>query len=587
MWSSSLVIALACEPKSSPESEQGEAASTPASDDATKRCYVPGLNNADGALASAPSTAVALAAGVGVYEACKLALPPTYTRFFESIKKGEADKDVLGQADEQRQALEEKVCPGAFEAFKKIGESPMAQRRRLLWDLCKLGEAGLVESPAQLSPHATLMPYAMHAMMRDHGLEPEPAARLGRALVHLEREALRPFAVAAGQQLPKSTRADPVAGALPQVELNLQGTTVWGRGWAYPEAAPAGGDVAGAAPRTRIVPDPTLANTLEALPKGYAGERAGDDPAQAAAVLFIADARLPAWRLASAVSTAKAAGFESAWLAVETPDGHGMLPLAAPPDPEAEDGRSVELTLRAEGMQLTARDPQSGDGALDEPTFDRSYPPTDSALELSDLSRWPTAPVSADLDALDQQLQSLERGQVTVAPELTVEALALGLELMRGPQCKSRSDTKCRFANTRLALSERGAAPAGGMASTSVPGEAPAKIPAGGGEVVAGATVVMGSMSKDIIRRVVRTHMPEIRSCYETRLQLNPKLAGKVTLSFVIGTQGTVQSVKVQSSTLPDEVVGQCLTKAVKRWKFPRPDGGIVKVNYPFVFRAN
>ena len=40
----------------------------------------------------------------------------------------------------------------------------------------------------------------------------------------------------------------------------------------------------------------------------------------------------------------------------------------------------------------------------------------------------------------------------------------------------------------------------------------------------------------------------------------------------------------VSSTTLSDKNVGNCVAKAVKRWKFPKPrGGGNVVVTYPFV----
>ena len=49
---------------------------------------------------------------------------------------------------------------------------------------------------------------------------------------------------------------------------------------------------------------------------------------------------------------------------------------------------------------------------------------------------------------------------------------------------------------------------------------------------------------------------------------------------------GAVVKVIIVESTLKDEDVEACLEKAIMRWKFPAPaGGGIVEVNYPFVFQ--
>ncbi|MBZ5709179.1 AgmX/PglI C-terminal domain-containing protein [Nannocystis pusilla] len=93
-----------------------------------------------------------------------------------------------------------------------------------------------------------------------------------------------------------------------------------------------------------------------------------------------------------------------------------------------------------------------------------------------------------------------------------------------------------------------------------------------------------GSLDKDLIRRVVRAHIPEIRACYNEGLARKPELAGKLTVDFMIGTDGHVSSSEVQGSTLADATVEGCIEATVMNWLFPKPDGGVVKVSYPFAF---
>ncbi|MCB9756390.1 MAG: AgmX/PglI C-terminal domain-containing protein [Myxococcales bacterium] len=95
---------------------------------------------------------------------------------------------------------------------------------------------------------------------------------------------------------------------------------------------------------------------------------------------------------------------------------------------------------------------------------------------------------------------------------------------------------------------------------------------------------VNGALDKDIIRRIVRAHINEVRHCYNAGLTKNPSLQGRVAINFVITGTGTVGSSVVQETTLKDASVGNCVAKAVKRWKFPKPQGGgNVVVTYPFV----
>jgi hypothetical protein len=95
----------------------------------------------------------------------------------------------------------------------------------------------------------------------------------------------------------------------------------------------------------------------------------------------------------------------------------------------------------------------------------------------------------------------------------------------------------------------------------------------------------IGKMDPSIIRRIVRAHENEVRSCYMQGLARNPSLSGRVAVQFVISGMGAVVTSTVQETSLRDRSVAQCVAQAVGRWRFPRPqDGGTSVVTYPFVF---
>ena len=103
-------------------------------------------------------------------------------------------------------------------------------------------------------------------------------------------------------------------------------------------------------------------------------------------------------------------------------------------------------------------------------------------------------------------------------------------------------------------------------------------------QIRAGTADVRGSLSKEVIRRVIHRHINEVRFCYEQELNQRPDLAGRVTIAFIISPTGAVQSASVGASTLGNQRVESCVAGAVRRWTFPSPEGGgIVVVNYPFV----
>lgn len=96
---------------------------------------------------------------------------------------------------------------------------------------------------------------------------------------------------------------------------------------------------------------------------------------------------------------------------------------------------------------------------------------------------------------------------------------------------------------------------------------------------------VRGSLDKDIIRRVVRLHMNEVKYCYDQELVKKSGLDGRIAVQFVISPQGQVLSSVLQSTTMGNIHVEKCVVDAVKRWEFPKPDGGgLAIVSYPFNF---
>ncbi|MFO7564532.1 MAG: AgmX/PglI C-terminal domain-containing protein [Enhygromyxa sp.] len=92
-----------------------------------------------------------------------------------------------------------------------------------------------------------------------------------------------------------------------------------------------------------------------------------------------------------------------------------------------------------------------------------------------------------------------------------------------------------------------------------------------------------GALDRDVIRRIVRAHLDDVRDCYNAGLLKDPDLEGRVAINFMISKDGSVSSALVSEDTLDDPTVGQCIAKAVEGWVFPAPKGGgNVIVTYPF-----
>ena len=102
-----------------------------------------------------------------------------------------------------------------------------------------------------------------------------------------------------------------------------------------------------------------------------------------------------------------------------------------------------------------------------------------------------------------------------------------------------------------------------------------------------GAGLPLSNLPKAVIDEVVKRDLGSIRQCYQEELTKNPKLAGKITVKFVIGKDGAVSSATTKSSTMKPPGVAECLNETFLGMKFPPPKGGgITIVSYPFDFKS-
>jgi outer membrane biosynthesis protein TonB len=96
-----------------------------------------------------------------------------------------------------------------------------------------------------------------------------------------------------------------------------------------------------------------------------------------------------------------------------------------------------------------------------------------------------------------------------------------------------------------------------------------------------------GKLDKETVHKYIRRQMSGIKWCYQTALQANPTLTGKLTLSFTILPTGKVATPEVVQSSISDSDLNACVKQKMGAWRFPQPkEGGVVKVSYPLVLRA-
>lgn len=95
-----------------------------------------------------------------------------------------------------------------------------------------------------------------------------------------------------------------------------------------------------------------------------------------------------------------------------------------------------------------------------------------------------------------------------------------------------------------------------------------------------------GSRPKRSIMKTVMLNLAPLRSEYQQRLKVNPKLKGKITFKFGIISSGEVIYCKLVEATLMDKVMQRNIENLILKWDFDKiesPNDTTV-VTYPFVF---
>lgn len=96
------------------------------------------------------------------------------------------------------------------------------------------------------------------------------------------------------------------------------------------------------------------------------------------------------------------------------------------------------------------------------------------------------------------------------------------------------------------------------------------------GTVSIGDITTEGALSRDVIRRVERRHINELRFCLEQDLVRGQPGSGLADVRFIIGATGAVTSSNVvsqQAGALSPALLA-CASSALRRWLFPMPEGG-------------
>ena len=84
--------------------------------------------------------------------------------------------------------------------------------------------------------------------------------------------------------------------------------------------------------------------------------------------------------------------------------------------------------------------------------------------------------------------------------------------------------------------------------------------------------------------RVIAGLRPRFRQCYQTGLNSDPSMSGKVVITAKVGPNGEVSDANVSQNTGLSQSVASCIANVVKRAQFNPPGGGGSTLNIPVTF---
>jgi len=95
-----------------------------------------------------------------------------------------------------------------------------------------------------------------------------------------------------------------------------------------------------------------------------------------------------------------------------------------------------------------------------------------------------------------------------------------------------------------------------------------------------------GKLSERQVEYVVATNRSSLTSCYERHLKSDNSLAGKVVLRVEVESSGRVLSVKSMTDRIKGSMLEECMGKTIRKWQFPKFEGGSTTVELPFVLTS-
>jgi hypothetical protein len=91
-----------------------------------------------------------------------------------------------------------------------------------------------------------------------------------------------------------------------------------------------------------------------------------------------------------------------------------------------------------------------------------------------------------------------------------------------------------------------------------------------------------GGPDMEQVMKVVKQNIGSVKPCVETAAKNAQKVPGKQKLLVLIRGNGTVGAAKLMDASVNATMLGECVVKAAKKWKFP-PQGQEFEVEVPLI----
>jgi len=89
---------------------------------------------------------------------------------------------------------------------------------------------------------------------------------------------------------------------------------------------------------------------------------------------------------------------------------------------------------------------------------------------------------------------------------------------------------------------------------------------------------------REMIRKRVRDHLPELEGIYTEALRRNPDLRGKLVVRFRIDPSGKILRAEPAGDDLRDPAFVNSIIEKIRAWSFEPTGGRAVEILYPFLF---